>query len=237
MSIYDITVPTPDGGSDTLGEHRRQVLLIVNVATKCGYTPQYASLQQLHAQHADQGFSVIGFPCNQFLFQEPCDASSISACGTSYGVTFPVLGRLKSQRPPPPPAVLTAHHHDRRERQSRTGAVELREGAHRSRRHAPGTVLHQGDTGRHRARHGRGTGAEHLTTPVNTAGCGKSSESHGNRPDPNRTASTFAPPQEHSAASCQAPPSARRNQICFPSLSSSTPHSSGRWSTKNMPRP
>lgn len=95
MSIYDITVPTPDGGSDTLGEHRGQVLLIVNVASKCGYTPQYASLQQLHAQHADQGFSVIGFPCNQFLFQEPGDASSISACGTSYGVTFPVLGRLK----------------------------------------------------------------------------------------------------------------------------------------------
>lgn len=95
MSIYDITVPTLDGGTSTLGDYRGQVLLVVNVASKCGYTPQYAGLQQLHARYADQGFSVIGFPCNQFLFQEPGDASSITACGTSYGVTFPVLGKIK----------------------------------------------------------------------------------------------------------------------------------------------
>ena len=95
MSIYDIPIPTLDGGSGTLDSHRGDVLLVVNVASKCGYTPQYQGLQELHARYADQGFSVIGFPCNQFLFQEPGDSSTITACGTSYGVTFPVFGKIK----------------------------------------------------------------------------------------------------------------------------------------------
>lgn len=95
MTIHDLAVPTLDGGSSTLGEYREQVLLVVNVASKCGYTPQYAGLQELHARYADQGFSVLGFPCNQFLFQEPGDAASITTCGVGYGVTFPVFGKLK----------------------------------------------------------------------------------------------------------------------------------------------
>ncbi|HET7530973.1 MAG TPA: glutathione peroxidase [Mycobacteriales bacterium] len=94
-SIHEIPVPTLNGGSSTLDDYRGQVLLVVNVASKCGYTPQYAGLQQLHERYAGQGFSVLGFPCNQFLFQEPGGADSITACGTSYGVTFPVFGKLK----------------------------------------------------------------------------------------------------------------------------------------------
>lgn len=95
MSVYDISVPAPDGGESSLDDYRGQVLLVVNVASKCGYTPQYAGLQDLHARYAEQGFTVLGFPCNQFLFQEPGDAATITSCGTSYGVTFPVFGKLK----------------------------------------------------------------------------------------------------------------------------------------------
>ena len=95
VSIYDITVPTLDQHESTLDAYRGKVLLIVNVASKCGYTHQYSGLQTLHSHYADQGFTVLGFPCNQFLFQEPGDASTITACGTSYGVTFPVFGKIK----------------------------------------------------------------------------------------------------------------------------------------------
>lgn len=95
MTIHDITVPTLDGASSSLADYDGQVLLAVNVASRCGYTPQYAGLQALHTRFADQGFSVLGFPCNQFLFQEPGDAQTITSCGVSYGVTFPVFGKLK----------------------------------------------------------------------------------------------------------------------------------------------
>ena len=95
MSLYDITVPTLEHDERTLEAYRGQVLLIVNVASKCGYTPQYSGLQALHTRYTDRGLSVLGFPCNQFLFQEPGDATAISACGTSYGVTFPVFGKVK----------------------------------------------------------------------------------------------------------------------------------------------
>ncbi len=95
MSLYDLAVPTLDGGATTLQQHEGEVLLVVNVASKCGFTPQYEGLEALHASRRDQGFSVVGFPCNQFLFQERGDAGAITACGVSYGVTFPVLGKLK----------------------------------------------------------------------------------------------------------------------------------------------
>lgn len=95
MSVHDLAVPTLDGGSSTLGDYRGHVLLVVNVASKCGYTPQYAGLQALQTRYADRGFSVLGFPCNQFLFQEPGDAASITTCGVDYGVTFPVFGKVK----------------------------------------------------------------------------------------------------------------------------------------------
>jgi glutathione peroxidase len=96
MSLYDVPLTTLDGTPTTLAEHRGQVLLIVNVASKCGYTPQYAGLEALHERYRDQGFTVLGFPCNQFLFQEPGDADKIQQfCSTTYGVTFPLFEKLK----------------------------------------------------------------------------------------------------------------------------------------------
>jgi glutathione peroxidase len=96
MSLYDIPLTTLDGRPTTLGEHRDSVLLIVNVASKCGFTPQYEGLQALYETYADQGLTILGFPCNQFLFQEPGDADQIqSFCSTTYGVTFPLFEKLK----------------------------------------------------------------------------------------------------------------------------------------------
>jgi glutathione peroxidase len=95
VNIYDVAVPMLDGGSGTLEAYRGQVLLVVNVASKCGYTPQYGGLQELHSRYVDQGFTALGFPCNQFLFQEPGDAATITACGVGYGVTFPIFGKIK----------------------------------------------------------------------------------------------------------------------------------------------
>jgi glutathione peroxidase len=92
MSIYDIPVRALDGSDASLREFKDQVLLIVNVASKCGLTPQYTGLEKLHEKYADRGFAVLGFPCNQFGEQEPGSAEEISTfCSASYGVTFPLF--------------------------------------------------------------------------------------------------------------------------------------------------
>jgi glutathione peroxidase-family protein len=79
----------------SLGEHRGKAVLIVNVASKCGLTPQYEGLERLQQQYADQGFTVLGAPCNQFKGQEPGSAAEIQEfCSTTYGVTFPLLEKL-----------------------------------------------------------------------------------------------------------------------------------------------
>lgn len=94
--LYDIPVTALDGSTTSFDTYRGQVLLVVNVASKCAFTPQYAALQQLHERYSDRGFSVLGFPCNQFLFQEPGDADQIgSFCSTNYGVTFPLFAKTK----------------------------------------------------------------------------------------------------------------------------------------------
>jgi glutathione peroxidase len=96
VSLYEIPLTTLDGQPASLADHKGEVLLAVNVASKCGYTPQYEALQQLHATYAEQGFSVLGFPCNQFLFQESGSADQIATfCNTTYGVTFPMFEKLK----------------------------------------------------------------------------------------------------------------------------------------------
>ena len=95
MSIYDIPVKTLHGEPATLAGHKGKALLIVNVASKCGLTPQYATLEKLHEELAPRGFAVLGFPCNQFLGQEPGSAEEIeSFCSTTYGVTFPLYEKL-----------------------------------------------------------------------------------------------------------------------------------------------
>lgn len=92
MTIYDIPVRTLAGDQASLDPYRGTALLIVNVASKCGLTPQYAALERLHEKYADRGFSVLGVPCNQFAGQEPGTAEEIAEfCSTTYGVTFPLL--------------------------------------------------------------------------------------------------------------------------------------------------
>ena len=95
-SLFEIAVQTIDGRTQTLEEFRGSVLLIVNVASRCGLTPQYAELEKLYRQHKDQGFVVLGFPCDQFGRQEPGDEAEIQAfCSQNYEVTFPLFAKIK----------------------------------------------------------------------------------------------------------------------------------------------
>ena len=96
MSIYDIPVKTLAGEDSTLGALAGKALLVVNVASKCGLTPQYTALEELHARLAPRGFSVVGFPCNQFGGQEPGTAEEIEEfCSMTYGVTFPMFEKIE----------------------------------------------------------------------------------------------------------------------------------------------
>lgn len=94
--VLDTPVRTLDGRDASLGVHRGKALLVVNVASKCGLTPQYAALQRLHEEHASRGFAVVGFPCNQFGDQEPGTAEEIRAfCSSTYDVTFPMFEKIE----------------------------------------------------------------------------------------------------------------------------------------------
>jgi glutathione peroxidase len=94
-NIYDIPLTTIEGTPTTLASHRGSVLLIVNVASKCGFTPQYAGLEELYQKYKDRGLVVLGFPCNQFMWQEPGDGNEIkSFCTLKYNVTFPMFAKV-----------------------------------------------------------------------------------------------------------------------------------------------
>jgi glutathione peroxidase len=94
-AITDIPVRLADGDEATLADHAGEVLLIVNTASKCGFTPQYAGLEALYRKYKDRGFSVLAFPCNQFGAQEPGDAAEIANfCSLTYDVTFPVYAKI-----------------------------------------------------------------------------------------------------------------------------------------------
>jgi glutathione peroxidase len=96
MDIYAIDVTTIDGRQQKLDAYRGKTLLIVNVASECGYTPQYRGLQSLYDKHKDQGFAVLGFPCDQFGHQEPGNEEAIrNFCTTNYGVTFPMFRKIE----------------------------------------------------------------------------------------------------------------------------------------------
>jgi glutathione peroxidase len=96
MAIHDVPVKTLDGKDETLGDHAGNVLLIVNVASFCGLTPQYEGLQNLYDTYGEQGFEVLGFPCNQFLEQEPGTSDEIREfCSVNYGVTFPLFEKIE----------------------------------------------------------------------------------------------------------------------------------------------
>jgi glutathione peroxidase len=98
--LLDIEVKAADGAQVSLSDYAGQVLLIVNTASKCGFTPQYADLEALQRRYGDRGFSVLAFPCNQFGGQEPGDAAEIATfCSTTYDVTFPVFAKVDVNGP------------------------------------------------------------------------------------------------------------------------------------------
>ncbi|MCD8863221.1 glutathione peroxidase [Staphylococcus arlettae] len=95
MNIYDINVQMPDGSSYTLDKYKGQVMLIVNTASECGFTPQFEDLQALYEEYKDQGFVILGFPCNQFGGQEPGTGEEATQnCKINYGVTFPIHEKI-----------------------------------------------------------------------------------------------------------------------------------------------
>jgi glutathione peroxidase len=95
-NIYDFPVTTIDGQSQTLESYRNQVLLIVNVASKCGFTPQYSGLESLYRQYKDKGFAILGFPCDQFGNQEPGSEAEIKQfCSLKYEVSFPMFSKIE----------------------------------------------------------------------------------------------------------------------------------------------
>ena len=95
-NIYAVPLHSLDGSPTSLGELRDRALLIVNVASRCGLTPQYTGLEQLQERYAGRGLTVVGFPCNQFGAQEPGTAEEIQQfCSTTYGVTFPMMEKVE----------------------------------------------------------------------------------------------------------------------------------------------
>ena len=94
-TIYGFKTQTLDGKPAQLSQYKGKIVLIVNVASKCGFTPQYKGLEALYEKYKDQGFVILGFPCNQFKSQEPGDAKTIQTfCSTNYGVTFPLFNKI-----------------------------------------------------------------------------------------------------------------------------------------------
>ncbi len=95
MSVYDFSVETIKGEKTNLDNYKGDVLLIVNTASKCGFTPQYKGLQSIYESHKEQGLSVLGFPCNQFGAQEPGSSDEIMEfCELNYGVNFPMFAKV-----------------------------------------------------------------------------------------------------------------------------------------------
>jgi glutathione peroxidase len=114
-SIHEIELPMLNGKAEALSAYAGKVVLAVNVASRCGFTPQYTGLQALQDRYGPQGFTVLGFPCNQFFGQEPGTAEEIqSFCSVNYGVSFPLFGKLdvKGSKQHPLYAILSAFPED-----------------------------------------------------------------------------------------------------------------------------
>ena len=95
QSVYDFSAPSIDGREISLAEYQGEVLVIVNTASKCGFTPQYAGLEELYRKYKDRGVVVLGFPCNQFGGQEPgAEAEIAQFCELNFGVTFPIFAKM-----------------------------------------------------------------------------------------------------------------------------------------------
>ena len=99
-TVYDFTARSVEGNDRSLGDYKGKVLLVVNVASECGYTPQYTGLEALYRKFKDRGFEVLGFPCNQFGAQEPGTEAQIkSFCETRFGVSFPLFAKIDVNGP------------------------------------------------------------------------------------------------------------------------------------------
>jgi glutathione peroxidase len=95
MKIYDYKMPLPSGDAKPLSDYAGKVLLIVNTASKCGFTPQYEGLEALYKQYKDEGFEILAYPCNQFGAQEPGDATEIANfCSVTYDISFPLADKV-----------------------------------------------------------------------------------------------------------------------------------------------
>ncbi len=95
MNVHDFTVKKPDGSEQKLADYKGGPILIVNTASKCGFTPQYKGLEELQRKYGDKGLTVLGFPCNQFGAQEPGDAAEIANfCSLNYDVSFPLMAKI-----------------------------------------------------------------------------------------------------------------------------------------------
>ena len=100
MAVHDVEISSLSGDPGRLGDHKGKAVLVVNVASKCGLTPQYEGLERLHERYAGRGFSVLGVPCNQFGGQEPGSPDEIATfCSTTYGVTFPLTEKVEVNGP------------------------------------------------------------------------------------------------------------------------------------------
>lgn len=100
VDLREIPLTTIDGDETSLAEYDDQVVMVVNVASRCGLTPQYEKLEALQREYGERGFTVLGFPCNQFAGQEPGDADDIKAfCSMTYGVSFPLMAKVKVNGP------------------------------------------------------------------------------------------------------------------------------------------
>jgi len=96
MSVFEVEIQSLRGGSANLAQYQGKAVLVVNVASKCGLTPQYEGLERLQSRYAEQGFTVLGVPCNQFMGQEPGSHEEIAEfCSTTYGVTFPLTEKVE----------------------------------------------------------------------------------------------------------------------------------------------
>lgn len=109
MSFFELETRTLDGQPQPLSDFEGKVVLVVNTASECGLTPQYAGLQELHETYADRGLVVVGFPCNQFMGQEPGTPEQIASfCEKNYGVTFPMMEKVNVKDDPAPIYALLA---------------------------------------------------------------------------------------------------------------------------------
>ena len=165
MALYDIPIHTLQGDDTSLGDYKGKTLLLVNVASKCGLTPQYEGLERLQKTYGDRGFSVIGFPCNQFMGQEPGTSEEIAQfCSATYGVTFPLMEKIDVNGDDRSPDLRRADGDEGRRGQRRRHHVELREVPRVARGQRRGAVPAPGGAGgRHDCRRHRGA-ADRLTS-------------------------------------------------------------------------